>query len=113
MADEVFGREELNRPIDNERLNNLFSNIKLNNETKKDTKDYHNLEKKLEDKADEFAKTWSENTNEYYDIKRIYLEIATPLEKMIEIIKRDVILNFGNEYNVLVAKLLNKWEIEK
>jgi hypothetical protein len=35
------------------------------------------------------------------------------LEQQIEQIKSDVIECFGSEYNVLVAKLLNKWEIKE
>lgn len=35
------------------------------------------------------------------------------LKAKIEEIKRDVIKCFGFEYNILVAKLLNKWEIKE
>ena len=35
------------------------------------------------------------------------------LEAQIEKMKSDVIECFGSEYNVLVAKLLNKWEIKE
>lgn len=35
------------------------------------------------------------------------------LEEQIEKMKSDVIECFGSEYNVLVAKLLDKWEIKE
>ena len=35
------------------------------------------------------------------------------LKAKIEEIKRDIIKCFGYEYNILVAKLLNKWEIKE
>lgn len=52
--------------------------------------------------------------------KQAYLAGAEPREKQIEKleqqikqIKYDVIEHFGSEYNILVAKLLNKWEIKE
>lgn len=37
----------------------------------------------------------------------------TELEAKIEEMKHDVNECFGYEYNILVAKLLNKWEIKE
>lgn len=73
------------------------------------------------------CKAWGITEDEYYcnqcsdfsleDMARAYRrgknKGRAELEAQIEKMKSDVIKYFGNEYNVLVAKLLNKWEIKE
>ena len=60
------------------------------------------------------------NGYKHKDLRIAYLAGAEPREKriaelkqQIEKMKHDVIECFGSEYNILVAKLLNKWEIKE
>ena len=100
------------------------------------------LEKEAEDYADENdICVCDEEYWAHSDIKQAYLAGTKPREKQIQIdaeqiralqkqngeltdkvkgletqiekMKSDVIECFGSEYNVLVAKLLNKWEIKE
>ena len=76
------------------------------------------------------CKAWGITEDEYYcnqcsdfsleDMARAYrrgknkgFEKVKELEAQIEKIKSDVIKSFGDEYNVLVAKLLKEWEIKE
>lgn len=80
---------------------------------------------KLEKEAEEYSKkatAWLEDREplSQRDIKIAYLVGAEPrekqikkLEQQIKQMKYDVIEHFGSEYNILVAKLLNKWEIKE
>lgn len=43
------------------------------------------------------------------DLEKEIAELEAQIEKM----KSDVIKSFGNEYNVLVVKLLKEWEIKE
>lgn len=61
--------------------------------------------------------TWKDLDRSYWEgfdnAKNKMEKRIEKLEQQIKKMKSDVIECFGSEYNVLVAKLLNKWEIEK
>lgn len=74
MSEEVFGKEELNRPIDSERLRNLFSK----EDKKKMTKE--ELKQKIEDNHNHFKEVAENYVNEswssFIDLSEVDLVMA-------------------------------------
>ncbi len=73
-------------------------------------------EQEWEDKLEEVQKHsehWYEMYTKQKEINKGYVDENESLKSQIEKMKSDVKECFGYEYNILVAKLLNKWEVKE